>query len=211
MASLTFSQLEQLWEQAGGSPSLAPYAAATAIIESSGDPDARNPSGATGLWQLIPSNQSLIPGGSANATNPLDNAIGAVKLSGNTLAGLVSNWTQWETINGVPATQASVLALASSLGGGGAPPASPSSSAPATPAAASAPKGSSITEPSFLAGADTLLTDVATVLDYAFGMFGRGQGWRLVFSLVAIGAAIMAYLSLAAGGTVPSLRAPVVA
>ena len=36
-----------------------------------------------------------------------------------------------------------------------------------------------------LSQASGLLKDVATVLDYVFGMFGRGQGWRLVFTLLA--------------------------
>ena len=70
-------------------------------------------------------------------------------------------------------------------------------------AGSSGVKGSDITEPSFLAGADTLLTDVATVLDYAFGMFGRGQGWRLVFTLVAIATTYLAYRSFAGPGKAP--------
>ena len=94
MTTYTFSQLEQLWEQAGGSAALASYAAATAIIESGGDTDAQNPSGAAGLMQLIPSNQHLIPGG--NVYNGLDNMIGAVALSGNTLAGIQANWLAFE-------------------------------------------------------------------------------------------------------------------
>ena len=119
MTTYTFSQLEQLWEQAGGSPALASYAAATAIIESGGNPAAINAgSGAAGLMQLIPSNQHLIPGGSANVYNALDNMKGAVALSGNTLAGLISNWTDWETTStGARYTEASVNALAKSLGG----------------------------------------------------------------------------------------------
>ncbi len=51
-----------------------------------------------------------------------------------------------------------------------------------------------------LKGAEGLLHGVATMLDYVFGMFGRGQGWRLVFTLVAAGALWMSYRNLAAGG-----------
>jgi len=123
MTTYSFSQLEKLWEQAGGSPALASYAAATAIIESGGRTDAYNASGASGLMQLIPSNQHLIPGG--NVFNGLDNMIGAVRLSGNTLSGLISNWTDWETTpSGAKYTEAGVLALAKSLGGSGSTPAS---------------------------------------------------------------------------------------
>ena len=44
-----------------------------------------------------------------------------------------------------------------------------------------------------LSQASGLLKDVATVLDYVFGMFGRGQGWRLMFTLITIAAAFMSY------------------
>jgi transglycosylase-like protein with SLT domain len=100
MTIYNFSQLEQLWINAGGSHGLAPLAAAIAIVESGGNPAAQNPdprSQASGLWQLINSNWHLIPGGAANRFNPSDNAIGAVRLSGNTLSGLVSNWIDSES------------------------------------------------------------------------------------------------------------------
>jgi hypothetical protein len=97
VATYNFSQLEQLWINAGGSHALAPLAAAIAIVESGGDPAANNANGgASGIWQLIPSNWHLIPGGAANRYNASDNAIGAVRLSGNTMAGLVSNWIDSE-------------------------------------------------------------------------------------------------------------------
>lgn len=97
MATYNFSQLEQLWINAGGSRGLAPLAAAIAIVESGGNAAANNPNGgASGIWQLIPSNWHLIPGGEANRYNASDNAIGAVRLSGNTMAGLVSNWIDSE-------------------------------------------------------------------------------------------------------------------
>ena len=96
MANLTYSQLEQLWIQAGGSPTLAPYAAATAIVESGGDPTAYNPSGATGLWQIEYPGSDVLGYSSAQLDNPLDNAKAAVALSKNTMAGLLSNWTAYE-------------------------------------------------------------------------------------------------------------------
>ena len=97
MANYTYSQLMQLWTNAGGSAALAPLAAGIALVESSGNPSAYNPSGASGLWQIeIPINQGHVPCGAANVYNPQDNAAAAVSLSGNTLSGLTSNWLAFE-------------------------------------------------------------------------------------------------------------------
>lgn len=49
----TYRQLESLWLSAGGRRSLAPTMAAIAEAESGGNPSAENPSGATGLWQIL--------------------------------------------------------------------------------------------------------------------------------------------------------------
>jgi hypothetical protein len=48
----TYSQLEGLWINAGGSTALAPVMAAIAMAESGGCSTALNPSGASGLWQI---------------------------------------------------------------------------------------------------------------------------------------------------------------
>ena len=56
-----------------------------------------------------------------------------------------------------------------------------------------------------LSGASGLLKDVATVLDYAFGMFGRGQGWRLAFTLIAGAALLGSYKVLAGPGAGPHI------
>jgi hypothetical protein len=53
MTTYSYAQLEGLWTGAGGSKALAPLMAAIAEAESGGNPDARNPSGATGLWQIL--------------------------------------------------------------------------------------------------------------------------------------------------------------
>lgn len=53
MATYDYAQLEQLWTGAGGPRALAPLMAAIALAESSGRSDARNPSGASGLWQIL--------------------------------------------------------------------------------------------------------------------------------------------------------------
>jgi len=71
--------------------------AGVAEVESGGNPQAYNPSGASGLWQIeIPVNARFVPGGAGNVFNALDNAKAAVALSGNTLAGIQSNWLAFE-------------------------------------------------------------------------------------------------------------------
>ena len=62
--------------------------------------------------------------------------------------------------------------------------------------------------PSLLSGAEGLLRDVATALDYFFGMFGRGQGWRLVFTVASGVSLILSYKILAAAGVVPGVSVP---
>jgi cell wall-associated NlpC family hydrolase len=49
----SYKQLEQMWLAAGGSARIAPVMAAIAMAESGGNPDAYNPSGASGLWQIL--------------------------------------------------------------------------------------------------------------------------------------------------------------
>jgi hypothetical protein len=53
MSDYSYAQLEGLWTGAGGKKSLAPLMAAIAMAESGGNAGARNPSGATGLWQIL--------------------------------------------------------------------------------------------------------------------------------------------------------------
>jgi hypothetical protein len=58
MTTLTYAELEGYWIQAGGSSTMAPLMAAVALAESSGNPDATNPTDnngrqtSWGLWQL---------------------------------------------------------------------------------------------------------------------------------------------------------------
>jgi hypothetical protein len=225
MANLTYSQLEQLWIQAGGSPTLAPYAAATAIVESGGDPGAYNASGATGLWQIEYPGSDVLGYSSAQLDNPLDNAKAAVALSKNTMAGLLSNWTAYEPAGAAAAivkqnggtVPSSTSSTASSTAGTGTVQGVqgnvPGVSAPgATPSGGIIPGGTTTTAatpsstglPSILAGASGLLYDVSTALDYFFGMFGRGQGWRLVFAVICIVALLLALKTLAGAGAIPS-------
>lgn len=77
----SYGQLKTLWVLAGGAPSKAPVMAAIALAESSGESNAHNPSGASGLWQIeIPVNSGYVPGGAANVYNPLANARAAVAI-----------------------------------------------------------------------------------------------------------------------------------
>lgn len=80
------SSLEQLWEQAGGSPAHALLAAEIAMAESGGDPNAISPTDDFGLWQINASNGALA------TLNPLQNAKSAIELSGNG-----ANWGPWTT------------------------------------------------------------------------------------------------------------------
>lgn len=102
MADLTFAQLEALWIQAGGSKQAAPVAAAIALAESRGNPNALNNNPATGdysvgLWQinyygnLAPARTAEF-GTPAQVANPLANAKAAVALSGGG-----ANFTPWTT------------------------------------------------------------------------------------------------------------------
>ena len=85
MPSYTNAQLQDLWIQAGGNPSLAPTMAAIALAESSGNPASNNyhdsnGQGGTqtswGLWQISNGTHSMpVP----NINNPLVNAQQAVK------------------------------------------------------------------------------------------------------------------------------------
>lgn len=68
----SYSQLESLWESAGGPNWAAPQAAQIAECESGGNPQAYNPSGATGLWQIL---GQVVAG---NLYDPMVNALNAV-------------------------------------------------------------------------------------------------------------------------------------
>jgi hypothetical protein len=67
----SYAQLEGLWINAGGSKALAPTMAAIAMAESGGCSAAYNPSGATGLWQIL---GAVNPADQANLYDPAVNA-----------------------------------------------------------------------------------------------------------------------------------------
>jgi LysM repeat protein len=82
----TCSNLESLWEQAGGSPAHALMAAEIARAESSGNPNAISPTDDFGLWQINASNGSLA------TLNTYQNARSAIILSRDG-----ANWDPWTT------------------------------------------------------------------------------------------------------------------
>lgn len=87
----TFSELKQLWTAAGGNPGKATIAAAIAMAESSGDPEATdddsNGTVDKGLWQI-----NSVHGGTLSTYNVMGNARAAVQISDNG-----TNWKPWTT------------------------------------------------------------------------------------------------------------------
>jgi len=91
--SYTYSQIEAIWIQYGGNPAAAPMAAAIALAESGGNPNAvntANSNGTTdrGLWQI----------------NSVHGAQSTFDLAANTRAAIAisnngANWRPWTTYN----------------------------------------------------------------------------------------------------------------
>ena len=78
---LSREQIEGLWTTAGGPAGLAGLMANVAWSESRWNPRARNPSGASGLWQMtMPLHQGLVSASGGDVFDPLTNARVAVKL-----------------------------------------------------------------------------------------------------------------------------------
>jgi hypothetical protein len=71
----TYAQLEGLWINARGDKTIAPIMAAIAEAESEGCSTALNPSGASGLWQIL---GAVDPADQANLFDPATNAKEAV-------------------------------------------------------------------------------------------------------------------------------------
>jgi LysM repeat protein len=84
--TLSCSGLEQLWTDAGGSPSAAFMAAEIAMAESGGNQYALSPTDDYGYWQINASNGSLA------TFNPYGNARAAITLSDDG-----TNWSPWTT------------------------------------------------------------------------------------------------------------------
>lgn len=83
---LTSVQVGHLWLEAGGPAWAEPKAVEIAYCESGFNPRAYNPSGATGIWQIL---GAVVPG---NLTDPLvnaENAVAKFKGAGGTFAAWV--------------------------------------------------------------------------------------------------------------------------
>lgn len=79
----SYAGLERLWISAGGPSWAAAHAAEIAECESGGRTSAYNPSGATGLWQIL---GSVVPGNLYNAYTNALNAVAKFRASGSTFA-----------------------------------------------------------------------------------------------------------------------------
>jgi LysM repeat protein len=86
--TLGCSGLEQLWQEAGGSPGQAVVAASIAMAESSGEQYASSPAGDVGYWQI----NEPIWGPSLATSDPLGNAKAAIEISHDG-----TDWTPWVT------------------------------------------------------------------------------------------------------------------
>lgn len=90
MPGMTVDQIKALWIQAGGNPVYAGVAAAFALAESAGNPNATHSNGNgsidRGLWQINSTH------GTQSTLDPLGNAKAAVAISNNGL-----NWRPWCT------------------------------------------------------------------------------------------------------------------
>lgn len=87
----SFAALERLWVSAGGPAGVESSAASIAECESGGNPRAYNPSGASGLWQIL---GQVVAG---NIFDPYVNALNAVKKyqdAGNSFSPWVCQATQ---------------------------------------------------------------------------------------------------------------------
>ena len=198
MTQYSYAQLEDLWIGAGGKSSMAPLMAAIAEAESSGNSEAYNASGATGLWQILGAVNSSDQG---SLTNPQVNAKEAVLKYNSQGLGAWTTYTsgaykQFLQSGTAPTSVTTQLDNQSVTTDAGSTSTSSSTTTDITP--------SSLT--SLLAPIRQLLHGVATVIDYSFTMFEPGQGLRAVFALVAVVMAFFSYKILAGAGVAPRMR-----
>jgi hypothetical protein len=172
----TYSQLEELWINAGGSSALAPVMAAIAEAESSGVSDAYNSSGASGLWQIL---GAVNPADQDQLFNPIVNAREAVlKYQSQGLGAWVTYtsgaYKQFLQSGTAPATGAT-----GGTGGSNAGAVSTTASTSVDPSTALNEMGE-------------LFHGAASGLNWAFWLFEPGQGWRAAFALGGIGSGVFA-------------------
>lgn len=147
--ALSYADLEGLWIQAGGSPAVAPVAAAIALAESGGNPNAHNGNSGTGddsygLWQINmiggmgPSRRSQFGiGSNTQLFDPLTNAKAAVMVSGGGTS--FGPWTTFTHGTYKQYLNDNVPPNLTAGGAGGAPPTATQASLSSDTAAAFAP------------------------------------------------------------------------
>lgn len=79
----SYAALENLWVRAGGPGWAAGQAASIAMCESGGNPRAYNPSGASGLWQIL---GQVVPGDIFDPLVNAENAVAKFRASADTFA-----------------------------------------------------------------------------------------------------------------------------
>lgn len=168
----TYSQLEQLWINAGGSSAVAPVMAAIAMAESGGKSDAvnQNGNGTTdrGLWQInsIWGNLSTF-----DVTTNADAAVAVYNQQGI---------TAWSTYNNGNYKQF--------LQGGSVPTGTADTAASATPSSTN--PGTSLNPIDALNNINALFHGVAQGLNYLFWIFQPGQGWRFVMGVGGVASGV---------------------
>lgn len=169
MGDYTYAQLEELWENAGGSAALAPVMAAIAEAESSGNPDAYNASGATGLWQIL---GAVDPSDQDQLTNPIVNAREAV-LKYQTQG--LSAWTTYTSGAYEQFLKGGVSAATGSIAN-----------------AQTTASTSSVDPSTALSEMGELFHGAAQGLNWTFWLFQPGQGWRALFAFGGGASAVFA-------------------
>lgn len=176
MTQYNYSQLEELWINAGGNRAIAPVMAAIALAESSGRSDAFNASGASGLWQILGAvNQS----DQNQLFNPIVNAHEAVLKYQTQGLGAWVTYTSGAYKQFLQGAAPATGPLAGGSGGGGSGGASTTASTTIDPAQALNEMGQ-------------LFHGAAQGLNWAFWLFQPGQGWRAAFAIGGAGSAVVA-------------------
>lgn len=122
MTTLSQSQLESLWIQAGGDPSLAPTMAAITVPESGSNPSSVQQGvpysqQGWGLWQITPGNSEPQFGVNQALLNPLNNARAAVAKEQSQGLGAWTTYTSKKYVpylhGGLPASGGSATSASS--------------------------------------------------------------------------------------------------
>jgi hypothetical protein len=178
MTQYNYSQLEELWINAGGNRAIAPVMAAIALAESSGRSDAYNASGASGLWQILGAvNQS----DQNQLFNPIVNAHEAVLKYQTQGLGAWVTYTSGAYKQFLSGAAPSTGALAGGSGGGG-----NSGGGANTTASTSVDPAQALNE------MGQLFHGAAQGLNWAFWLFQPGQGWRAAFAVGGGASAVLA-------------------